>query len=86
MLGGGPRYAALRRGRPVYWNGGMVSYSRSPKPMLLDSFHLEEAAIRNLSPANCRCSRRRGVEYTLKRIVLDEEVHVRLFEQYLRQL
>lgn len=49
MLGGDPRYAALRRGRPVYWNGGMVSYSRSPKPMLLDSLHLEEAVSTTVS-------------------------------------
>ena len=85
MLGGDPRYAALRRGRPVYWNGGMVSYSRSPKPMLLDSFHLEEAAIETYR-RQIAVVPDEGVSITLKRIVLDEEVHVRLFEQYLRQL
>lgn len=85
MLGGDPRYAALRRGRPFtgMWNGFPTAVL--PKPMLLDSFHLEEAAIETYR-RQIAVVPDEGVSITLKRIVLDEEVHVRLFEQYLRQL
>lgn len=53
--------------------------------MLLDSLHLEEAAIETYR-RQIAVVPDEGVSITLKRIVLDEEVHVRLFEQYLRQL
>ena len=53
--------------------------------MLLDSFRLEEAAIETYR-RQIAVVPDEGVSITLKRIVLDEEVHVRLFKQYLRQL
>lgn len=85
QLGGDPRYAAPRRNRLVFWNGSMPSYNRTPQAILLDSLHLEEAAIetyrRQITLISDEC-----VSLVLKRIILDEEIHARLFERCLQEL
>ena len=63
----------------------MPSYNRTPQAILLDSLHLEEAAIetyrRQITLISDEC-----VSLVLKRIILDEEIHARLFERCLQEL
>ena len=43
LLGGDPRFQVCQRGRPVFWNGGMIPYWKTVREALEGSMKAEEA-------------------------------------------
>ena len=82
LLGGNPTYSAVTGPRRVAWNANMVTYSRMIARMMQDDILLEQAAIRTyrrqLSLIDDRC-----VTDLLERIIMDEEIHLRIYKQFL---
>ena len=80
-LGGDPIYKSSN-GR--MWNSAFVQYVKNPKVILMVNIQGEKTAIRNY---------RRTIEMTnnvqvkklIERIILDEELHIQIFEKLLKQ-
>lgn len=77
-LGGDPIISSLG----PFWSGSYVAYSRKIKQMLLDDIESEEAAIRNYKKT-IMCLTDEDLKKMIKRIILDEEVHIQTFKALL---
>lgn len=80
-LGGAPRYAAMQR-QPMAWNGNMVNYSRSLEMAMRYNMALEQSAI-DTYRKQASVIQDEHIVVILHRIILDEEVHMRIFRRYL---
>lgn len=82
LLGGNPIYEGSYNN---VWNGNNVFYSKNIKEQLEYSIKIEKDAINNyindISIINDPY-----IKNILKRIILDEEVHIKLFEETLASL
>lgn len=81
-LGGNPVYRSYSYNRPAFWNSGVLQYQCSTEKALHISIAGEQGAIegyRHLS----KLIQDSKVTAVLQRIILDEEVHIQLFQQYL---
>lgn len=85
QLGGNPGYAVLQQGRPVSWNGSMVSYTQQPDRMLEGNILLEQHAVDTYTQQIAHIKDPYVVD-VLKRILLDEQLHLELFRSSLQQL
>lgn len=80
LLGCTPKFGAVENGCRVYWNGEMPSYEKNPVEMLEQNIRLEEAAISSYSAHAAQMQDAR-VQTMLRRLVLDEELHLQLFNR-----
>lgn len=71
-------------GARTYWNGNMVNYTLSPHKFLEQNIAAEESAIANYERTILNLSVE-SVKMLLERIILDEEIHIKIFKELLRQ-
>ncbi|MFB0921770.1 MAG: ferritin family protein [Oscillospiraceae bacterium] len=82
--GGNPRFAVQSGGRSSYWNAQYISYETNPKCFLKENISNEKAAIASYNNRINQISDK-AVQELLKRIILDEENHIRLFSDLLEE-
>lgn len=78
--GGDPRYVLYGGRKPEqFWNADVIEYGKSRSNILLESIESEEAAI---SQYQCHIHRipDESVKALLRRIIMDEEVHLQTFK------
>ena len=85
LLGGDPRFLAPRNNRLMPWNGNMVFYSRMVKPMLENSLQKELSAAEGYL-RQAQLIHDEHLSLILKRIAMDEELHVKILQQYCNSL
>lgn len=69
-------------GARTYWNGSFVNYTLDPKKYLQQNIVAEEAAILNYERTILNLSTE-SVKMLLERIILDEEMHIKIFKELL---
>lgn len=85
QLGADPRLWAKQNNRCVYWTPGYNRYPRQIHSLIGNSLEAEKAAIRKYSK-QAECISDANVVENLRRIILDEQIHVEIFEEMLKQL
>lgn len=83
-LGGDPVYGSYQRRRFVYWDSRFVNYASTLNRMLLDNIRAEQTAIAGYRRAMEQIDDE-GICAMLERIILDEELHIRLFKKLLEK-
>lgn len=81
-LGGNPAFRSYPYKRPAFWNSGVLQYQCNTEKALHISIAGEQTAIdgyRHLS----KLIQDPGVTAILQRIILDEEIHIQVFQGYL---
>ena len=79
-LGGTPSYSCIQRNRQIPWNGSMVFYARMVRQMMQNNILAEQDAIRQYNK-QIQTIQDSNVRDVLERIILDEEVHIKIFKQ-----
>ena len=80
-LGGTPRFANYN----TFWSASFVNYAEDRQMMLISNISLEDAAICNYR-FHIEMISNASVQQLLERIILDEELHIRLFNEMLNAL
>jgi len=84
MLGADPRLWIYGQGRPCYWSPACNQYPQNPRALLENSLSREQDAIqkyrRQAQNIQDAC-----ITDMINRIILDEEIHVEIFQEMLRQ-
>lgn len=70
-------------GARTYWNGSFANYTLSPQKFLRENILAEQNAIMNYERTILNLSSD-SVKMLLERIILDEEVHIGIFRQLLK--
>ncbi|MEA4894546.1 MAG: ferritin family protein [Oscillospiraceae bacterium] len=84
QFGGNPRVAVQSGCKCAFWSAQYVSYESNPKLYLKDNITNEKAAIASYYNRINQISDRTAQEL-LKRIILDEENHIRLFNELIEE-
>lgn len=71
-------------GARTYWNGSFVTYTLDPRKYLRQNIIAEETAILNYERTILNLTSE-SVKTLLERIILDEEVHVKIFKELLKE-
>lgn len=72
-------------GARTYWNGSYVNYTLDSRKYLQQNIVAEESAILNYERTILNLSDE-CVKMLLERIILDEEVHIQIFKELLKDL
>lgn len=72
-------------GGRTYWNGSFVNYTLDKRKFLEQNIMAEETAILNYERTILNLSQE-SVKLLLERIILDEEVHIKIFKELLNGL
>ncbi len=72
-------------GGRTYWNGSSVNYTLDPKRFLKQNVIAEENAILSYERAILNLSQD-SLKLMLERIILDEEIHIKLFKEFLNSI
>lgn len=72
-------------GARTYWNGSMANYTLDPKKYLEMNVSAEESAIQCYE-RTILCLEDESVKMLLERIILDEELHIKIFKELLSEL
>lgn len=72
-------------GGRTYWNGGFANYTLDKRKFLEQNIMAEETAILNYERTILNLSQE-SVKLLLERIILDEEVHIKIFKEILLNL
>lgn len=70
-------------GARAYWNGSLVNYTLDPRKYLRQNIVAEETAILNYERTILNLTTD-SVKMLLERIILDEEVHIKIFKELLK--
>lgn len=70
-------------GARTYWNGSFANYTLNPRKYLRENILAEQNAIMNYERTILNLSSD-SVKMLLERIILDEEVHIGIFKQLLK--
>ena len=70
-------------GARTYWNGSFANYTLDPRKYLRENILAEQNAIMNYERTILNLSTD-SVKMLLERIILDEEVHISVFKQLLK--
>lgn len=88
QLGGDPRYWNLNLDQPSYWTPQYINFSKNPQEILLDSIKDEQLVI-SIYKNQSAFIYDDSILEVLKRIILDEEHHIKIFtdlyDQYFTQ-
>lgn len=84
-LGLTPLFASVVDDKTKWFSGEYVNYEKNWKQTLLDNIYQEEAAIRNYEKIILK-THDENVKHILKRIILDERVHLEIFTKLLEQI
>lgn len=79
-LGGDPRFFITRKGKCNYWDAKFVDYGCTLKEMLQFDINSEEVAIKNYKNTIKEISDE-NITKVIERIILDEELHLKLFKE-----
>lgn len=79
--GGDPVIGGLKG----FWNGSYVNYAKNVKTILIKNIAAEKAAIRDYL-LDIKCVKSTELKQLIQRIILDEELHIALFEEALASL
>lgn len=71
-------------GARTWWNGSFASYALDPKKYLMENIKAEKSAIANYERTILNVSDE-SVKTLLARIILDEEMHIKVFKELLAQ-
>ena len=69
-------------GSGCFWNGSFINYTSNPKVYLKNNIDGEKLAIKNYEKTILALNQR-DLKLLLERIILDEEVHIKIFEELL---
>lgn len=83
QLGGSPQFIYEQRGRLHHWNAGMIDDLRSAKAMVQSDLLLERKTIAAYEHQSAMVSQS-AVKAVLDRIILDEELHVKILKEQLQ--
>jgi bacterioferritin len=72
-------------GGRTFWNGSYVNYTAEPKKFLENNIAAEELAIMNYERTILALDGE-DVKLLLERIILDEEIHIKIFKELLASL
>lgn len=72
-------------GARSYWNGSYVNYTLDAKKFLQQNILAEENAILNYE-RTILSLRTESIKLLLERIILDEEVHIKIFKDLLKEM
>lgn len=84
QLGGDPRYWNLNLDIPSYWTPQYINFARTPKEILLNSIKDERLVI-DIYKNQCTFIYDENIVSVLKRIILDEQHHVKIFTRLYNQ-
>jgi len=79
QLGADPRLWGRASSRYIYWSPGYNQYPREIKALLRNAIDGEQAAIRKYSE-QAQTIQNANIVENLKRIILDEQHHIEIFE------
>ncbi len=82
LLGGNPRYMCMQKNQPIYWQGRMVDYKTDLKHLLQHNINSEQYTI-DCYQHDCTLIDDPYIVAMLKHFVADEEIHLRVFNDYL---
>ncbi|MEL7610722.1 MAG: ferritin family protein [Bacillota bacterium] len=85
QLGADPRLWAKQNNRRVYWTPAYNRYPREIRALIGNSLEAEKSAIRKYNK-QIECVLDANIVENLKRIILDEQLHVEIFEEMLSLL
>ena len=71
-------------GARTWWNGSFAYYTLDPKKYLMENIKAEKSAIANYERTILNVSNE-SVKTLLARIILDEEMHIKVFNELLAQ-
>lgn len=77
-LGVLPMFLEVKNNQPVWFSGNYVQYSNHYKDILLHNIQLEKITIQNYEKI-IYSTRDVSVQHILKRIILDERLHIEIF-------
>ncbi len=72
-------------GGRTYWNGSCVNYTLDPKKFLKQNVVAEENAILSYERAILNLNQD-SLKLMIERIILDEEIHIKLFKEFLSSI
>lgn len=79
QLGESPRLWTHRQNRMFYWTGGYINYFTDLPKILLSALNGEKQAVRKYRE-QCQRIQDEDIQKCLKRIILDEELHIEILE------
>ncbi len=85
QLGADPRLWTYSRGRPVYWSPGCNKYPTATRLMVENSLRSEEETIAKYRE-QAAWIEDTNIVAILKRIILDELVHIQIFKNILNDI
>ena len=84
-LGLTPLFASVENNHTKWFSGEYVNYEKNWEQTLHDNIFQEEMAIKNYERIIAK-TKDENVQYILKRIILDERVHIEIFTKLLEQV
>lgn len=84
-LGLTPLFASVLDNHTKWFSGEYVNYEKNWSQTLMDNIFQEKMAIKNYEKIIAKTSDE-NVQYILKRIILDERVHIEIFTKLLEQI
>lgn len=84
QLGLTPLFASVVEDKTKWFSGEYVNYEKNWEQTLRDNIYQEEAAIRNYEKIILKTNDE-NVKHILKRIILDERIHIEIFAKLLEQ-
>ena len=85
MLGADPRLWSFQNNRPSYWSPGCNRYPQQLKSLLENSLQGEQEAISKYT-RQTECIQDAHIVDLINRIILDEKLHVEIFQEMLSQV
>lgn len=84
-LGLTPLFVGVVNNHTKWFSGEYITYEREWKKMLLDNIRLEEISIRNYEEIIAK-TKDENIIHILKRIILDERLHIEIFTKLYGQI
>lgn len=84
LLGGDPEYSAVYKNRARFWSSDMISYQKRVTTIMKTNLVMERGAI-DFYEKQCQIIEDPHIVAILQRIILDEKIHIKIFEKFLRQ-
>lgn len=84
-LGLTPVFASINDNHTKWFSGSYINYEKNWQQILIDNIFNEEVAIRNYEKIIATTADN-NVKHILKRIILDERIHIEIFTNLLKQI
>ena len=84
LLGGDPEYSGVYRNRVYRWSSDMISYQKRVTHIMKTNLVMERGAI-DFYEKQCQVIKDPHIVAILQRIILDEKIHIKIFEKFLRE-